>query len=162
MHFVIGLFKLIWNRLFGNKRRFSVESRRYGSSTILRVVDGDTVTILYNGKEVNARLKHFDAPEMKQTYGRESKAHLEYWIANNQVRVFVYEKDKWGRPLVDLINHKGTSVAHYMISNGYAVPFMTNRSDYIRMGEEARYNKKGMWRHGKETPKEFRSRQRIY
>lgn len=46
------------------------------SGRVVRVVDGDTVQVLTDGKMVKVRLNGIDAPESEQPFGQRSKQNL--------------------------------------------------------------------------------------
>ena len=54
---------------------------------VVKVSDGDTITILVGKKQHRIRLQGIDAPERKQPYGRASGKSLSTLVAGKQVRV---------------------------------------------------------------------------
>jgi endonuclease YncB( thermonuclease family) len=66
---------------------------------VLRVVDGDSLTILIDGQKVHVRLKEIDAPEMTQPFGKLSRQSLVDICAGKRARVIWTEKDRNGRLL---------------------------------------------------------------
>ena len=62
------------------------------------VADGDTLTFLDNNKGLTKiRLHQIDAPEKKQDFGQRSKQSLSDLIYGKQVRVEMFETDKYLR-----------------------------------------------------------------
>ena len=71
---------------------------------VLRVIDGDTFTIHYDGEETRVRIADIDAPEIfgkAEPGGPESKAALEKLIAGRSVRLEFgdHKRDHYGRLL---------------------------------------------------------------
>ena len=65
---------------------------------VVKVADGDTVTVLIEGnKQERVRLAGIDAPERKQAYGKKSKTFLSDRVAGQRVSVTYEKKDRYGR-----------------------------------------------------------------
>lgn len=124
-------------------------------ATITKVHDGDTVTILMNGKKVKSRLIGIDAPEMGQEpWGRRSKDHLRKLLKQSESRVFVEtdaeKKDKYKRPLVYLWLQNGELANELMLLDGYAFRFTmkpnTRYADRLKKAQQtAKDAKRGVW-----------------
>ena len=52
---------------------------------VLRVIDGDTFVVMYDGEETSVRLADYDAPEPREEGGQEAKAELERLILGRVV-----------------------------------------------------------------------------
>ena len=90
---------------------------------IINVVDGDTVYLLNNNQDkLKVRLHHIDAPELDQSYGKESKFILEQLILNKKVTVICDKKDKYKR-LLGVISLDEVDVNLEMIKAGAAWHF---------------------------------------
>lgn len=65
---------------------------------VVKVYDGDTITILTNDKEqVRIRLHGIDAPEKKQDFGNVSQKNLADMCAKETAEIKVKDTDKYGR-----------------------------------------------------------------
>jgi endonuclease YncB( thermonuclease family) len=64
---------------------------------VVKVADGDTVTVLANNQRHRVRLAGIDAPERKQAYGNASGRSLRALLAGKQVRVEYNKRDRYGR-----------------------------------------------------------------
>ena len=64
---------------------------------VVKVSDGDTITVLRNGEQVKVRLGGIDAPEKDQPYGRKSRDHLASMVAGKNVIVDYTKTDRYGR-----------------------------------------------------------------
>ena len=130
---------------------------------VVRVADGDTVTILdANNTQHRIRLAQIDAPETKQAYSKVSKAALSELIATKEVTVKVDGIDRYKRVLGEIfIANKNVNL--YMVRNGYAwayTQYVTDNS-YFKAQEAAQREQLGLWRdpHALE-PWEYRKQQR--
>ena len=71
---------------------------------ILRVLDGDTIVVRSNQKEIRIRLCGIDAPESKQEHGGWSKMLLQKMLnhTNGVIDVHVMDTDRYGRQIASL------------------------------------------------------------
>ena len=67
---------------------------------VVRVADGDTVTVLDAAKlQHKVRLTGIDAPEKAQPFGQRAKQNLSNWVFGKQVQVEANKSDLYGRTL---------------------------------------------------------------
>ena len=66
---------------------------------VIKVTDGDTITIRSDGKEMRVRLSGIDAPESDQPFGRESTKKLSSMVKRKEVHVETNKTDRYGRVL---------------------------------------------------------------
>ncbi len=86
---------------------------------VVKIADGDTVTMLVGDHQVRIRLFGIDAPELGQDYSRKSKEALADLVFGKEVRVVVHDKDRYGRTVGD-IYVGDTYVNEKMIKDGWA------------------------------------------
>lgn len=136
------------------------------SARVSRVVDGDTVVLALDGREVKARIVGIDAPESVdprkpvERFGKEASAHLRELAGGKAVRVerdaSGQARDRYGRELVYLRLADGRDVGREMIRDGFAhayVKYPFGRADDYRASErEAREAGRGLWGPGGEPP----------
>jgi len=78
-------------------------SSSYSESTILdgtvvKVADGDTITVLDSNKDQHrVRLAGIDAPEKGQPFGNASRKRMNEMVARKEVRVEFNKHDRYGR-----------------------------------------------------------------
>lgn len=141
----------------------SKETGLQGPFEIKRVVDGDTVIVHKDSKEVKVRLLGINAPESvhedekKNTReGKEASKWLKDYL-NSQKIYLEYDKepqDQFGRDLAYLyLEDRTTMVNEVIISQGLAkvVKIEPNVKYFERLKEKeksAKQNKKGFWGSG--------------
>ena len=64
---------------------------------VVKVADGDTVTIIVGREQHRVRPQGIDAPEGGQAYGKASGRSLAAVVPGKQVRVVYEERDRYGR-----------------------------------------------------------------
>lgn len=128
---------------------------------VLKVIDGDTVNVEIEGKSQTIRLIGIDSPETVdprkpvQCFGKEASNIAKELLTGKNVTLeddsTQGNTDKYDRLLRYIYLEDGTSVNKYMISEGYAheYTYQSNpykyQTEYIKAGQSARENKKGLW-----------------
>ncbi len=86
---------------------------------VVRVSDGDTVTLQIQDSTIKIRLAGIDAPEIKMPHGPQAKAHLAALVLGKQVQAIAQKKDRYGRTIATLmLNTKDVNLA--MLQAGMA------------------------------------------
>lgn len=133
---------------------------------VIKVADGDTVTILTDAGKERIRLVGIDTPEKKQApWGPRAKAFTEKLVMDQQVRVEtdVEPRDRYGRVLGYLFVGK-TFVNLELVRQGYAMlytspPNVAHTDEFVAAQREARKAGRNIWspKDGlTQTPYEFR------
>ena len=127
----------------------------------IQVIDGDSIKIIKNNKILNIRLAHIDAPELKQSFGPESKKFLESLLKDTHFNIEITGKGAFGRSL-GVIYIAGKNLNLEMVKNGYAWHYRKYSKSliYYKYQELARQSNKGLW--SRESPIEpwsFRKRE---
>jgi endonuclease YncB( thermonuclease family) len=113
---------------------------------VVRVSDGDTLTVLVDRKQVTIRLLEIDAPEKKQAFGQRSRESLAQMCAAQQALVSGTGRDKYGRVL-GRVQCQGMDANAEQVRRGMAWVFdryVTDRSLYA-LQNEARAAQVGLW-----------------
>ena len=114
---------------------------------VVKVSDGDTVTILTSDKtQHKIRLNDIDAPEKKQAFGNKSKDNLAKYIAGKTVTVQYQKKDKYKRVL-GTIYYNNTDINLQQVKDGYAWVYKkySNNQTYYKAEKLARDKRVGLW-----------------
>lgn len=118
---------------------------------VIKISDGDTITVLSGKEQTKVRLYGIDAPEKKQEYGQKSKQFLASLIAGQVVEVEPKGKDRYKRTL-GIIYYKGQDINAQMVLNGYAWAYVKYSRIYVDQEKTARENKRGLWQSSNPTP----------
>ncbi len=131
---------------------------------VVKISDGDTFTLLVNGKEqVKVRIDGIDAPEKGQAFGNRAKEYLSKLIWGESVIVQVSKTDRYGRSIGKVSTPKITDVGLEMIKAGYAWQYRDYNNDqsYTAAENFARKNMKGLWQDKNPIrPQDFRKTKR--
>lgn len=154
---------------------FATEPIRRVEGLVTKVSDGDTIHLEDNlGTTLKIRMYGIDAPETEksnkkthvvskagQPHGEESFRALESMIGHKKVKVDVMAVDKYKRT-VGIIWLDGKCINQAMVADGHAWAYRQYldrpyASEYIRLEEQARGQKLGLWVQGNSQPPwEFR------
>jgi endonuclease YncB( thermonuclease family) len=131
---------------------------------VVRVADGDTVTILdRRNTQHKVRLYGIDSPERDQPYGKAAKNALVGLIDNRPVEVVVITKDSYGRT-VGTLYRDGVNINEAMVAAGYAWWYQHFAPHERRLEEaeqRARAQRVGLWAEPQPmAPWDWRRRQR--
>ena len=135
---------------------FSPAAQAY-QAKVVGVADGDSLTVLAEGREREIRLYGIDAPERKQAFGQKAKGEMTALCAGKVVEVEELDEDSYGRA-VSWVTVNGRSVNETMVFSGYAWVYRTYCRDarrcegLLRLEAEARDSKRGLWRYGDPMP----------
>lgn len=128
------------------------------SYDVIRVVDGDTFVIEYEGKQEKVRLIGIDTPESvhpdkeKNTeFGNEVSNYSKKMLVGKEVLLEfdVEKRDKYGR-LLAYVYLDGQMYNKILLEKGYAKiatypPNVKYVEDFTKLQKEARENKQGLW-----------------
>lgn len=129
------------------------------NAQVVKVIDGDTIKVRYNGQEETVRFLLVDTPETHhpklgvQPYGPEASAYTHRLLDGQTVQLELAVnggRDKYGRILA-YIFHDGKSVEEALLSKGlarvaYVIPPNTKYiNDYYTVEKKAKAKKIGIW-----------------
>jgi len=172
LSFMIGIIILIIALIFGvidkNELReilglspnveskIDIENEKY---KVVRVVDGDTFVVIFNGKEEKVRLIGIDTPE--SVHPDKTKNSDYGVIASNYTKELLLEKeiylefdvsqrDKYGRLLAYAYLENGEMLNKKLLEEGYAnlatyPPNVKYVEEFKKIQKKAREDKKGFW-----------------
>ncbi len=130
---------------------------------VIRVVDGDTITVDLFGKNETLRLIGINSPETVdprkpvECFGKEASDKAKDILTNKSVRLEADatqgELDKYNRLLRYVFLEDGTNFNELMISEGYAYEYTYNvpykfQDEFKKAEKEAKETKKGLWADG--------------
>lgn len=131
-----------------------------GQGSIIKVYDGDTLTILHNGEKFKVRLYGIDAPESNQSYGKEATSHLlTLCPIGSNATLKIKDKDKYNR-IVAIVFCNDIDVNANLVENGFAWAYKEYSNVYTHLEIKARLAHKGLWKDSNPIkPSVFRKQQ---
>lgn len=116
---------------------------------VVNVSDGDTITVLHEGRQERIRIYGIDCPEKDQPFGQKARDLTASMVAGRTVDVEEKDTDRYGR-IVGLVSVDGTNLNESIVRNGFAwvYPQYCKESfcvDWSRLESAAKQQKKGMW-----------------
>ena len=122
---------------------------------VARVIDGDTIQVLSDGRQYTVRLIGADTPETKhptktvQHFGAEASAYTTAALEGRTVQLETDRTvDRYGR-LLRYVYLDGQNFNARLISEGYAHAIRgfrySKRASFIRLEEAAKRLGKGLW-----------------
>ncbi len=131
------------------------------SATVVGVGDGDTITVRFNDKtrQKKIRLATIDAPEFNQPFGKKSKQSLSDLVYNKQITINSAGGDKYGRIVAEVFVD-GKNVNVEQIRRGYAWHYVYHAREqtqkqrliYAQAQEYAKANRLGIWEDKEPVP----------
>jgi len=124
---------------------------------VIKIKDGDTIDILFNGKPLTIRLAHIDCPEYKskQPFGSNAKQFTSNLCFSQLVTIESEHKlDRNKRLIGVVINEFGQNVNKELVKAGLAWHYKkySNDSSYAILENKARQSKIGLWIDNTPTP----------
>ncbi|PLX83677.1 MAG: hypothetical protein C0617_11120 [Desulfuromonas sp.] len=131
---------------------------------VVRVLDGDTVDVLHDGKPERVRLAEIDCPETDQAFGKAAKRYVLDLVAQKVVSVDVTEVGKYGRSIGVVTLQGDRNLNRELVRAGYAW-WYRKYSDDASIGTletEARIARRGLWQDKTPVPPwEWRKAKRL-
>ena len=114
---------------------------------VVGITDGDTFSVLHDGKAEKIRVNGIDCPEMGQPFGKKAKQFASDLIFGQVVLVKTYGLDRYGRTLGDAVLADGRSLAKELLSSGYAWWYRkySNDKELEALEAEAKLSYLGLW-----------------
>lgn len=115
-----------------------------------RVIDGDTIVVrpASTDQPIRVRIAGIDAPELKQPYGKEARRRAMRLLRAGVLHIETSRKDKYGRPLADIMLRDGDDFAARMVASGAAWYYPTSLARYrelLHYQEAAQQKGRGLW-----------------
>jgi endonuclease YncB( thermonuclease family) len=164
-----GMTKLIWPRplltaLLLALLLAALPARADVPARVVAVHDGDTVTVLSDRHQLRVRLTDIDAPELKQPFGKRSKAALSEICFGKVAGLEIRGRDRYGRTLARL-RCDGVDANAEQVRRGYAWVFTRYaraNSPLYALQLDAQTARRGLWTDRSPTaPWEWRRQRRA-
>ncbi len=140
-----------------------------GTYRVVRIEDGDTITVDMNGKEERIRFIGVDTPETQdprksvQCFGKAASEFTKQLIGDNSVRLesdpLSSNRDRYDRLLRYIYLPDGHLVQAEIIKQGYGFAYVsfpfTKSEEFLNYQKEAREQNRGLWSSCKPDPNQY-------
>jgi micrococcal nuclease len=116
------------------------------AQTVIKVIDGDTYKVLFNGKERTIRLANVDTPELDQYLGKTIKDSLAQLLEGTTLSLEAHRSDVYRR-LIVTVTFKGMSMDSLLLAKGWAWFYTkySRKADLKKYEAAAKLNGLGVW-----------------
>jgi endonuclease YncB( thermonuclease family) len=113
---------------------------------VVGVHDGDTISVLHDGKAEKIRLVEIDAPELSQDFGQQSKQYLSKLCFGQTATIDEHGQDRYGR-LLARVKCNGINANVEQVKRGMAWFFTKYGTDLSIKAyqEQAKQQSIGLW-----------------
>jgi endonuclease YncB( thermonuclease family) len=116
---------------------------------VVGVSDGDTVTVMHEGRGEKIRLYGIDCPEKHQDFGTKAKKCTSSMAYDKLVEVESVTQDRYGRS-VALVKVNGQSLNEELLKAGLAWVLIRHCdkplcNEWLKYEEQTRQRKSGLW-----------------
>jgi micrococcal nuclease len=115
---------------------------------VVGIADGDTITVLHEGKQIRVRLHGIDAPESGQAFGARAKQFTSSLAFGQTVTLRDRGHDRYGRLLAEVVLPDGRSLNREIVRAGFAWWFRKyapSDQELAKLEAEARAERRGLW-----------------
>lgn len=120
---------------------------------VVKVADGDTITVLHDNTQIKIRLACIDAPEKAQPFGNAAKQHMSEIFFGKEVHVVEQGRDKYGR-IIGRVYQGEVDVSAEQIKQGMAWAYRKYTKDaaLYQLEDKAKQQQLGLWADAAPTP----------
>jgi endonuclease YncB( thermonuclease family) len=119
------------------------------SGKVVGVADGDTITVMREGRGAKIRLYGVDAPEKHQPFGTQAKKFTSNLVFGKIVTVEIRDIDRrWGRLVGDVKLSDGTKLSEELVKAGMAWWYekYASKDEHLRILQmAAKADRRGLW-----------------
>ena len=115
---------------------------------VVGISDGDTLSVLPEGKAVKVRLHGVDTPEKAQSFGTQARKFTSDMVFQQTVTIIVQDTDRYGRLVGDVLLPDGRSLNQELVKAGMAWwyrHYAPNDTTLAQLEADARTAKRGLW-----------------
>lgn len=120
---------------------------------VVKVADGDTITVLRGREQIKIRLAGIDAPEKAQPFGNVARQSMSETLFGKEVRVVEQGRDRYGRT-IGRVYQGDIDVSAEQIKQGMAWVYRkyTQETALYQLEDEAKQRRHGLWADAEPTP----------
>jgi micrococcal nuclease len=115
---------------------------------VVGISDGDTISVLREGKAVKVRLYGIDAPEKAQAFGTKARQVTANLVFQKEVTIVVHATDRYGRIVGQVLLPDGRDLSQELVKEGMAwwyKPYAAKDTTLAQLEAEARAAQRGLW-----------------
>ena len=113
---------------------------------VVKIADGDTLTLLLEKTQYKIRLAQIDTPEKGQPYGQKAKQALGNMVFNKLIKVKIETIDRYGRYVADIyLDKKHVNAELVKAGAAWVYRKYSNNKVLILLEQDAKKNKIGLW-----------------
>ncbi len=121
--------------------------------TVIKVSDGDTLTLLSGKRQYKIRLTQIDAPEKEQAYGQRARRSLSELSFRQEARVETDVQDKYGRTVGTVwVADRNINMEQVRRGMAWVYTQYSHSRDMLQIEQEARLARRGLWAENKPIP----------
>jgi len=120
---------------------------------VVKVADGDTITVLRDREQIKIRLAGIDAPEKAQPFGNVARQSMSEMLFGREVRVVEQGRDRYGRT-IGRVYQGDVDVSAVQIKQGMAWVYRkySKEAALYQLEDEAKQHRLGLWADTEPTP----------
>jgi micrococcal nuclease len=113
---------------------------------VIRVSDGDSITVRSGTANIAVRLAEIDAPERGQAWGNNAREELAGLVAGRTATIHPRGRDRYGRTIA-IVWVNGRNINQDMVLRGAAWAYRAYQTDPVLtvVENQARARKSGLW-----------------
>lgn len=116
---------------------------------VVGVIDGDSITVLHEGRGEQIRLYGIDCPEKHQDFGQKAKEFTSLKVFGKQVDVLPITQDRYHR-IVAIVSLNGSVLNRAIIEAGYGWVYRqyctkAECQEWSQLEQRAKDTKLGLW-----------------
>src|SRR5439155_11941608 len=115
---------------------------------VVGISDGDTISVLREGKAVKVRLYGVDAPEKAQAFGTKARQFTADMLFQKEVTIVIHATDRYGRIVGEVLLPDGRSLSQELVKAGMAWwyrPYAAKDTTLAQLEAETRAAQRWLW-----------------
>lgn len=115
---------------------------------VIKIADGDTITILLEGnQQKKLRLAEVDCPEKGQPFGKNAKQFTSDKVFGKTISFVETDTDRYGRSIAKVYYDNGKYLSRELIKAGFGWWYFSYSKDTSlgKLQETAQQKKRGLW-----------------
>ena len=113
---------------------------------VIKVADGDTITVMRGKQKVRVRLAEIDAPEKNQVFGNVSHKSLSGLVGGKAVRIVELGQDRYKRTIGKVyIGNLDVCAEQVKLGMAWAYRKYAKDKSLLTLELEAKMSRRGLW-----------------